>query len=104
MKMLADEEVAAAQAELREQMERAAAGGAEGGAEGGGEAELLARVSSLEAELRLSSAQADRALADVADLQAEPPNPNPSPYPNPTLNPEGTPQHGGGRGDPLQLL
>ena len=89
VKMLADEEVAAAQAELREQMERAAAGGAEGGAEGGGEAELLARVSSLEAELRLSSAQADRALADVADLQAEPTNPNPYPYPNPTLNAEG---------------
>ena len=89
MKMLADEEVAAAQAELREQMERAAAGGAEGGAEGGGEAELLARVSSLEAELRLASAQADRALADVADLQAEPTNPNPYPYPNPTLNAEG---------------
>ena len=98
MKMLADEEVAAAQAELREQMERAA----EGGAEGGGEAELLARVSSLEAELRLSTAQADRALADVADLQAEATNLNP--YPNPTLHPEGTPQHGGGRGDPLQLL
>ena len=87
MKMLADEEVAAAQAELREQMERAAAGGAEGG----GEAELLARVSSLEAELRLSSAQADRALADVADLQAEPTNPKPNPNPNPTLNAEGEP-------------
>ena len=58
----------------------------------------------LKAELRLSKAQVDRALADVADLQAEPPNPNPYPYPNPTLNPEGTPQHGGGRGDPLQLL
>ena len=74
MKMLADEDVAAAQAELREQVERAAAGGAggaEGGAAGGGEAELRARVSSLEAELRLSKAQADRALADVADLQAE---------------------------------
>ena len=61
-------------AELREQVERAAAagaGGAEGGAAGGGEAELRARVSSLEAELWLSKAQADRALADVADLQAE---------------------------------
>ena len=91
VKMLADEEVAAAQAELRELQERAAAGGAEGVAEGGGEAELLARVSSLEAELRLSSAQADRALADVADLQAEPTNPNPNPNPNPTLNAEGEP-------------
>jgi len=91
VKMLADEEVAAAQAELRELQERAAAGGAEGGAEGGGEAELLARVSSLEAELRLSSAQADRALADVADLQAEPTNPKPNPNPNPTLNAEGEP-------------
>ena len=91
VKMLADEEVAAAQAELRELQERAAAGGAEGGAEGGGEAELLARVSSLEAELRLSSAQADRALADVADLQAEPTNPNHYPNPNPILYPEGEP-------------
>ena len=91
VKMLADEEVAAAQAELRELLEQAAAGCAEGGAEGGGEAELLARVSSLEAELRLSSAQADRALADVADLQADAPNPNPYPYPNPTLNAEGEP-------------
>ena len=89
MKMLADEDVAAAQAELRELLERAAAGGAEGGAEGKGEAELWARVSSLEAELRLSRAQADRALADVADLQAGAANPNPNPNPNPTLNPEG---------------
>ena len=85
MKMLADEDVAAAQAELRELLERAAAGGAEGK----GEAELWARVSSLEAELRLSRAQADRALADVADLQAGAANPNPNPNPNPTLNPEG---------------
>lgn len=75
VKMLADEDVAAAQAELREQVERVAAGGAEGDATGdaagGGEAELRVQVSSLEAELRLSKAQADRALADVADLQAE---------------------------------
>ena len=84
--MLADEDVAAAQAELREQVERAAAGGAggaEGGAAGGGEAELRVQVSSLEAELRLSKAQADRALADVADLQAELANPNPNPNPDP---------------------
>ena len=58
-------------AELREQVERAAAAGADGGVASGGEAELQVRVSSLEAELRLSKAQADRALADVADLQAE---------------------------------
>ena len=67
-------------AELREQVERAAAGGAggaDGGAAGGEEAELRVRVSSLEAELRLSKAQADRALADVANLQAELATPSP---------------------------
>ena len=95
MKMLADEDVAAAQAELREQVERVAAGGAEGDATGdaagGGEAELRVQVSSLEAELRLSKAQADRALADVADLQAGLANPNPNPNPNPTPNPNADP-------------